>query len=154
MLSNLFKVSWKWKNVDSTFDKLTSLVSRKCQKIQKLDENWWKYLTLTKKFFISSKRSKEFQWKFQTRCALDNIESHKKTGFHPPFRRYIFPKTTGGVKFIPPSRFRVWLSPSNLCFICFNESSLERMKNDFYFILKSLFVLKVFKFLSWLFGHV
>ena len=28
------------------------------------------------------------------------------------------------------------------------------MKNVFYFILKALFVLKVFKFLSWLFGHV
>ena len=28
------------------------------------------------------------------------------------------------------------------------------MKNAFYFILKSLFVLKIFKFLSWLFGHV
>ena len=28
------------------------------------------------------------------------------------------------------------------------------MKNAFYFILKALFVLKIFKFLSWLFGHV
>ena len=28
------------------------------------------------------------------------------------------------------------------------------MKNIFYFILKALFVLKIFKFLSWLFGHV
>ena len=28
------------------------------------------------------------------------------------------------------------------------------MKNVFYFILKALFVLKIFKFLSWLFGHV
>ena len=28
------------------------------------------------------------------------------------------------------------------------------MKNDFYFILKALFVLKIFKFLSWLFGHI
>ena len=27
------------------------------------------------------------------------------------------------------------------------------MKNAFYFILKALFVLKIFKFLSWLFGH-
>ena len=27
------------------------------------------------------------------------------------------------------------------------------MKNAFYFILKVLFVLKVFKFLSWSFGH-
>ena len=28
------------------------------------------------------------------------------------------------------------------------------MKNAFYFILKVLLVLKIFKFLSWLFGHV
>ena len=28
------------------------------------------------------------------------------------------------------------------------------MKNDFYFILKAFFVLKIFKLLSWLFGHV
>ena len=27
------------------------------------------------------------------------------------------------------------------------------MKNAFYFILKALFVLKIFKFLSWLFGR-
>ena len=28
------------------------------------------------------------------------------------------------------------------------------MKNAFYFILKALFVLEIFKFLSWRFGHV
>ena len=28
------------------------------------------------------------------------------------------------------------------------------MKNAFYFILKALFFLKIFKFLSWLSGHV
>ena len=28
------------------------------------------------------------------------------------------------------------------------------MKNAFYFILKAFFILKIFKFLSWLFGHV
>ena len=30
----------------------------------------------------------------------------------------------------------------------------KMMKNAFYFISKPLFVLKIFKFLSWLFGHV
>ena len=34
------------------------------------------------------------------------------------------------------------------------ESSLKMMKNIFYFLLKALFVLKLSKFLSWLFGHV
>ena len=34
------------------------------------------------------------------------------------------------------------------------ESPLKIMKNAFYFILKALFVLKIFEFLSWLFVHV
>ena len=34
------------------------------------------------------------------------------------------------------------------------ESSLKTMKNGFYFTLKALFVLNIFKFLPWLFGHV
>ena len=38
-------------------------------------------------------------------------------------------------------------------FICFNDSSSKMMKNVFYFVVKALFVLKVFKFLSWLFRH-
>ena len=38
--------------------------------------------------------------------------------------------------------------------ICLIESPLKVIKNAFYFILKALFVLKIFKFLSWLFGHV
>ena len=41
-----------------------------------------------------------------------------------------------------------------ICFICFDDSPSKMMKNAFYFILKALFVLKIFKFLSWLFGHV
>ena len=38
--------------------------------------------------------------------------------------------------------------------ICFNESPLKLMKNAFYFIFKAFLVPKIFKFLSWLFGHV
>ena len=38
--------------------------------------------------------------------------------------------------------------------IYFIESPLKMLKNAFYFTLKALFVLKIFKFLSWLFGHV
>ena len=49
---------------------------------------------------------------------------------------------------------KVGLSLSiKICFVCFNETPLK-MKNAFYFILKALFVLKTFKFLSWLFSHV
>ena len=38
--------------------------------------------------------------------------------------------------------------PKKYIFICFNENLLNLMKNAFYFILKGLFVLKIFEFLS------
>ena len=38
-------------------------------------------------------------------------------------------------------------------FTCFNDSPSKLTKNAFYFILKALFVLKIFAFLSWLFRH-
>ena len=44
--------------------------------------------------------------------------------------------------------------PKKIYFICFNDSPSKVMKNAFYFILKALFVLKIFKLLSWLFEHV
>ena len=45
---------------------------------------------------------------FRKNVNYDNIKSHKKSEFHPLFRRYIFGKTTGGVKLTPtPSLFRV-----------------------------------------------
>ena len=50
---------------------------------------------------------------------------------------------------------KVGLSPSKkISVICFIEGPLKIMKNTFYFILKALFVLKIFKPFSWLFGHV
>ena len=51
--------------------------------------------------------------------------------------------------------FKVGLSSSKKSSVnCLIESPLKMMKNAFYFILKTLFVLKLFKFLSQLFGHV
>ena len=47
------------------------------------------------------------------------------------------------------------LSPSKKKFvICLIESPLKLLKNNFYFVLKGFFVLKIFKFLSGHFGHV
>ena len=40
------------------------------------------------------------------------------------------------------------------CDICFIESPLNIMKNAFYFILKALFVLQIFKFLSLLLDYI
>ena len=55
----------------------------------------------------------------------------------------------------PQIFFKVGLLPSKKIYvICFIESPLRMMKNAFYFILKALIVLKIFKFLSWSFGHV
>ena len=46
---------------------------------------------------------------------------------------------------------KVGLSKSKkTIFICFNNSTSKLMKYAFYFIWKSLFVLKIFEFLSWL----
>ena len=51
--------------------------------------------------------------------------------------------------------FKVGISPSKKsCVIYFIESTFTIIKNALYFILEALFVLKIFKFLSWLFGHV
>ena len=44
--------------------------------------------------------------------------------------------------------------PSEKYFIRFNDSLLKMMKIAFYFILKALFILKIFRFLSWLFGNL
>ena len=49
---------------------------------------------------------------------------------------------------------KVGLSPSKKFVICFIQSSLKMTKNAFYFILKTLFVLMIFKFLSSLFGQI
>ena len=44
---------------------------------------------------------------------------------------------------------KVRLSPfQNICFIFFHEGLSTIMKNAFYFILKALFILRVFKFLN------
>ena len=61
-------------------------------------------------------------------------------------------------KCYPNLRFSNFLKPDShipkkIIFICFIESPLKMMKNAFYLILKALFVLKIFKFLSWHFGH-
>ena len=50
---------------------------------------------------------------------------------------------------------KVELCPSKKkCVICFIECLLKMMKIAVYFILKVRFILKIFKILSWLFGHV
>ena len=45
------------------------------------------------------------------------------------------------------SKFKAGLSPSKKKIICFNDSPSKMIKNAFYFILKVLFVFKIFKVL-------
>ena len=59
-----------------------------------------------------------------------------------------------GNNFLPCLKPDSHLPRKEIYIICFIESPLKVTKNAFYFILKALFVLKIFKFLSWLFGHV
>ena len=50
---------------------------------------------------------------------------------------------------------KVGLSPSKkVSFVCSNGRPLKMMKNAFYFILKALSILKIFKFLPKLFGQI
>ena len=53
-----------------------------------------------------------------------------------------------------PLSLKVGLSPSKKKIICCDESTLKMMKNAFYDTLKAIFVLVIFKFLSWFFGRV
>ena len=63
--------------------------------------------------------------------------------------------------------YQLWWNSYDFCFLVsikgalsglrqfwVSENPLKMMKNAFYFTLKPHFVLKIFKFLSWLFGHV
>ena len=49
---------------------------------------------------------RNFNEVFREAVPYDNIKSHKKSEFHPLFRRYIFQKTTGGdqIKLTPSPR--------------------------------------------------
>ena len=69
---------------------------------------------------------------------------------------YLTKKSRQKCKYLENERsFKVGVSPfKKICFICFDESLLKMVKNPFHLILKAFFVLKIFKFLSWLFVHL
>ena len=85
---------------------------------------------------------KQFVGKFPTNCLS-------------VFDHFVGLALKGLINFINDVNFKVGLSLfRKKCVICFNKSPLKIMKNAFYFTLKALFVLKIFKILSRLFGHV
>ena len=46
---------------------------------------------------------RNFNETFRKDVPYDNVKSHKKLGFHPLFRRYIFQKTTVEGQLTPPA---------------------------------------------------
>ena len=82
--------------------KLTTLVSlyKEMPKIQKIDENscYWQRKS---SYLLNNLRN--FNAIFRKGTTYGNIKSHKKTGFHPLLRRYIFGKTTIGAQLPPVS---------------------------------------------------
>ena len=86
-----------------------------------------------------------------------NIMVFKSTGqiYGASFYAYIFRKIKKyNLKTNIKRYIKVGLSPSKKYFSCFNRSPLKLMKNAFYFVLKALFPLKIFKSLSGVFGQV
>ena len=51
-------------------DAISFFVTRWCQKLQNIDENWWKLANIDRECLLSSKRLEEIQWNFQERCIL------------------------------------------------------------------------------------
>ena len=81
---------------------------------------------LTEKFFIS------FEW--LEKCQWNNIKNHKKSGFHPLFKRYIFRKITEGgpvILGLTYMRYTQWILWSSVDTTIFenNIKMVEPFKN-------------------------
>ena len=77
---------------------------------------------------------------------VDRNDTKKKNKFWYPSREFIYHNKLLSIHIIAV----ILKSDSHLSkkIICFSGSPLKMMKNAFYFILKALFVLKIYKFLS------
>ena len=98
--------------------------------------------------------SKDERKSERTRYIIYNLPADKGKSTVTLNRKNYLKKYMDNINIGPYQLFKAGLLPSEKkCVVCFIESPPEMMKNAFYFILKALFVLKMFKFLSWLFGH-
>ena len=91
--------------------------------------------------------TKHFLWKLMNLFHISECLSLELRGKYP---------FSMNREYFSPYMFftsRVLTSKKKFVF-CFIESPFEMMKNAFYFILKALFVLKIFQFLPRLCGHV
>ena len=87
------------------------------------------------------------------RCTYLNLFVHSSES--PSVVEFIVLTSLPRIMLFGVNTYKVGLSPSKKGYvICLIKSPLKMMKNAFYFILKALFVLKIFNFLSQLFCHV
>ena len=82
--------------------------------------------------------------KLMTQYTLAHLFLHRSLPWMATFR----------CKFLYFLFFVLCLTPCLSCPVKVWPSSSKIMKNAFYSILKALFILTIFKFLSWHFGHV
>ena len=69
----------------------------------------------------------------------DNVKSHKKPGFYPLFKKYIFRKTTGGTGQIDPS---VVLGLQNFNFCIYTSTKKQKSTKDLVLNFQSYFMSK------------
>ena len=78
-------------------------VTRKCQKIQKVDEN-------RRKSFYLPNDLRDFNEIFRKDVTYDNVKSYKKVALHPVSKRCIFGKATGGNQTTQTFYKKTWIS--------------------------------------------
>ena len=95
---------------------------------------------LSNLLFVSNNSRQVKRTQQESKISLDSRSRHSHYVQDVNYERLIYFKFKGAL--------------SNLRQFLANESPLKVMKNAFYFTLKGLFVLKIFKFLCWLFDHI
>ena len=88
-------------------DVISFFVTRWCQKIQKIDENWWKLANFDREFLHILWTTRGNSMKFSGKMYLKIIlKLTKNQGFTLSLEDKFFEKPQGGSNW-PPSRFRV-----------------------------------------------
>ena len=103
----------------------------------------WKLEVSGRRFYLTNHLANIYIFRINKRNTRKRREISSKLTIKAPERRQCH-----------PSRVTVKGALSGLRQFLSTESPLKLMKNAFYFTSKALFVLKILKFFSWLFGHV
>ena len=126
----------------------TAPIEKEVTRIDKNGEEILKYVSYILQFINSSKIYGKILW---------NLADNLSEGIHRIKYKFGHKDKKFRIKHVE-LKSDSHLPKKIVLFVLFviwvGESSLKIMKNAFYFMLKALFVLKIFKLLSWLFGHV